>query len=89
MIAVKEKFANLHSAPKRGIMRATYEPKTLDSGVVEPAHTVEVVCQNCGFDLDESELSADTCSDCGEVLNLKQSVSIQATTLPPLFGESM
>ena len=89
MIAVKEKFASLHLVPKRKRMKTTYEPKTLDSGIVEPAHTIEVVCQNCGFDLDESELAADTCSDCGEVLNLKQSVSIQATTLPPLFGESM
>jgi len=70
-------------------MKTVHNSKTLDSGVVEPAHTIEVICLNCGFDLDETELTADTCSDCGEVLNLKQNVSIQATTLPPVFGESM
>jgi len=64
------------------------EPRTHDSGAVEPAHTIEQVCANCGYDLDEAELAADTCADCGEALNLKQSVSIQVTTLP-LFGDSM
>lgn len=59
------------------------------NGVTEPAHTVEVVCANCGYDLDEAELEADTCSDCGQALNLKESVSIQVTTLPPVFGETM
>ena len=72
MIAVKEKFASLNLVPKRKRMKTTYEPKTLDSGIVEPAHTIEVVCQNCGFDLDESELAADTCSDCGEILNINR-----------------
>jgi predicted RNA-binding Zn-ribbon protein involved in translation (DUF1610 family) len=69
-------------------MRTENEPKTLENGAIEPAHTVEQVCANCGYDLDEAELAADTCSDCGEALNLKQSVAIQVTTLP-LFGESM
>ena len=69
-------------------MRTENEPKTLENGAIEPAHTVEQVCANCGYDLDEAELAADTCSDCGAALNLKQSVAIQVTTLP-LFGESM
>jgi predicted RNA-binding Zn-ribbon protein involved in translation (DUF1610 family) len=69
-------------------MRTENEPKTLENGAIEPAHTVEQVCASCGYDLDEAELAADTCSDCGEALNLKQSVAIQVTTLP-LFGESM
>lgn len=69
-------------------MRTENEPKALENGAIEPAHTVEQVCASCGYDLDEAELAADTCSDCGEALNLKQSVAIQVTTLP-LFGESM
>jgi hypothetical protein len=36
----------------------------------------------CGYDLDEAELEADTCSDCGAPLRLKQSVSIWATSVP-------
>ena len=41
-------------------MRTTHEPKELEDGTVEPAHEIEVVCAHCGFDLDESELEADT-----------------------------
>ena len=67
-------------------MRTAHEPKELKDGTVEPAHEIEVVCANCGFDLDESELEADTCTDCGNPLNLKESVAIQVTTLPPVFG---
>lgn len=69
-------------------MRKTVEARAVGESV-EPTHTVEVVCANCGFDLDESELAADTCSDCGQPLNLKESVSIQVTTLPPVLGETM
>jgi uncharacterized paraquat-inducible protein A len=70
-------------------MKVSYSPNTLDNNTVEPAHNVEIVCANCGFDLDEDEIHADICTDCGTPLNLKQSVSIQVTTLPPVFGESM
>jgi len=40
------------------------------------------VCAACGYDLDEAELNADTCSDCGAPLNLKESVSVWATSVP-------
>ena len=33
---------------------------------IDPKHEIEVVCGNCGYDLDEAELTADTCADCGE-----------------------
>jgi len=69
-------------------MRTTINARNIDGGV-EPTHTVEIVCAHCGFDLDEAELAADTCSDCGEPLNLKQSVAITVTTLPPVLGETM
>lgn len=69
-------------------MRKTVQARDVN-GSTEPTHTVEVVCANCGYDLDETELEADTCSDCGQALNLKESVSIQVTTLPPVFGETM
>jgi uncharacterized paraquat-inducible protein A len=70
-------------------MKVSYSPNTLGNNTVEPAHNIEIVCANCGFDLDEDEIHADICTDCGTPLNLKQSVSIQVTTLPPVFGESM
>jgi len=69
-------------------MRTVNEAKSIDGGI-DPKHEIEIVCANCGFDLDESELEADTCSDCGASLNLRQNTSIIVTTLPPAFGESM
>ena len=70
-------------------MKLSNPPKTLPDGTIEPAHTVEQVCVSCGYDLDEAELAADTCSDCGAPLNLKQNVAIEVTTLPPIFGSAL
>jgi len=69
-------------------MKQTFDAETLDTGIIRSAHTVEVVCQNCGYDLDESELVADTCADCGASLAVKQSVQISVTSVP-LSGASM
>jgi len=57
--------------------------------VIDPKHEVEVVCAHCGYDLDENELSADTCSDCGETLNLRQNTKIYATSVPPAGGSTL
>lgn len=70
-------------------MKLVHPPKTLPDGTVEPAHMVEAVCAACGYDLDEAELEADTCADCGVTLSIKQSVSIEVTTLPPVFGSTL
>jgi|TARA_R100001082_G_scaffold83164_1_gene49915 ribosomal protein L37E len=69
-------------------MKTTIEARDTGDGV-EPKHTVHIVCASCGYDLDEAELEADTCSNCGAPLNLKQHVAIEVTTLPPISGESM
>ena len=63
-------------------MIKTVDAVKLGDKVVEPRHTIEVVCKACGYDLDEAELAADTCADCGADLELKQSVSINATSQP-------
>jgi predicted amidophosphoribosyltransferase len=68
-------------------MRTVNEAKNLDSGI-DPRHEVEILCANCGFDLDESELEADTCSDCGQPLNLRQNTKIYATSVPPATGDA-
>jgi len=48
-----------------------------------PAHKVEIYCPNCGRDVDETELAAQKCNDCGTDLSVpKQSVSIVVTTKP-------
>jgi hypothetical protein len=50
---------------------------------------IEVYCDACGYDLDEAELNADTCSDCGQLLNLKQHIAIQVTTMPAASGGTL
>ncbi len=67
-------------------MRAVYEAQLVD-GQVQPRHEVEIVCGACGYDLDEAELEADTCADCGAPLNLKQHISIHATSVPAAGGK--
>jgi len=68
-------------------MKQTIEAQLLESGQIQPKHEVEVVCAACNYDLDESELEADTCLDCGAPLNLKQHISIHATSVPAAGGK--
>lgn len=69
-------------------MRTVNEATQL-SDAIDPKHEIEVVCANCGYDLDENELSADACSDCGEALNLRQNTKIYATTIPAAGGSTL
>jgi predicted RNA-binding Zn-ribbon protein involved in translation (DUF1610 family) len=51
--------------------------------LVESKHVVEILCPNCNRDVDEDELSAQKCNDCGyELSTPKQGVSIFATSQP-------
>jgi len=46
------------------------------------AHKVEILCPNCSRDVDEAELAAQKCNDCGQDLSEpKQSVQIHATSV--------
>jgi Zn finger protein HypA/HybF involved in hydrogenase expression len=46
------------------------------------AHKVEIYCPSCNRDVDETELAAQKCNDCGQDLsNPKQSVTIAATSV--------
>ena len=69
-------------------MKTTNEAQHLGT-TIDPKHEIEVVCGNCGYDLDEAELTADTCSDCGETLNLRQNTTIYATTIPAAGGSTL
>ena len=70
-------------------MKQTIEASTLENGLIQPRHEVEIVCAACGYDLDEAEVTADTCSECGAPLNLKQHISIHATSVPAAGGGVM
>jgi Zn finger protein HypA/HybF involved in hydrogenase expression len=59
------------------------EAVKLDGQVVEPRHTIEIYCPSCSREVDEAELAAQKCNDCGQDLSApKQSVSINATSQP-------
>jgi len=57
--------------------------------VIDPKHEIEVVCAHCGYDVDETELDSDTCSDCGNTLNLRQNTKIYATSIPAAGGSTL
>ena len=70
-------------------MKVINPPRITDQGLIEPAHVIAILCAECGYDLDESELEADTCSDCGNPLSLRQNVEISVTTTPPSRGATL
>jgi uncharacterized OB-fold protein len=40
----------------------------LDDGTILCRHTIEVYCPSCSRDVDEAELAAQKCNDCGHSL---------------------
>ena len=59
------------------------EAVKLDDGTIQPKHKIEIYCPHCGRDVDEGELAAQKCNDCGTSLEQpKQSVAINVTTKP-------
>ena len=47
------------------------------------AHKLVILCPSCERDVDEAELAAQKCNDCGQDLTQpKQSVEIHATSVP-------
>jgi len=53
------------------------------NGVIEPEHHIEILCPQCDRDIDETELAAQKCNDCGADLSTpKQHTQIIATSMP-------
>jgi predicted RNA-binding Zn-ribbon protein involved in translation (DUF1610 family) len=51
--------------------------------ITEVATKVEIYCPNCGRDVDETELSAKKCNDCGTDLSTpEQHVAVAVTSVP-------
>jgi hypothetical protein len=64
---------------KMKISRSTSEV----NGVIEPEHHIEILCPQCDRDIDEAELAAQKCNDCGADLSTpKQHMEILATSIP-------
>jgi uncharacterized protein (DUF983 family) len=59
------------------------QAKELSSDVTEVATKIEILCPNCSRDVDEAELTAQKCNDCGHDLSTpKQNVAINVTSKP-------
>jgi Zn finger protein HypA/HybF involved in hydrogenase expression len=41
---------------------------SIEGGEFKPRHTIEIYCPNCSRDVDEAELAAKKCNDCGDPL---------------------
>lgn len=55
----------------------------LEDGTILAKHKVEILCPNCARDVDEVELTAQKCNDCGHDLSTpKQNVAINVTSKP-------
>jgi Zn finger protein HypA/HybF involved in hydrogenase expression len=53
------------------------------NGVIEPEHRIEILCPQCDRDINESEMAAQKCNDCGADLSTpKQHMEIMATSIP-------
>ncbi len=59
------------------------QAKELSSDVTEVATKIEILCPNCSRDVDEAELTAKRCNDCGADLSEpKQHVAVAVTSVP-------
>lgn len=51
--------------------------------VMDVAHKIEIYCPQCSRDVDEAELSAKKCNDCGADLTTpEQHVAVAVTSVP-------
>lgn len=59
------------------------QAQELNGVEIECAHKIEIYCPNCHKDVDETELAASKCLDCGADLTApEQHVSIAVTSIP-------
>jgi Zn finger protein HypA/HybF involved in hydrogenase expression len=59
------------------------EQAKIIGAVTEVATKVEIYCPNCGRDVDEGELAAKKCNDCGQDLSApEQHVAVAVTSVP-------
>jgi uncharacterized protein (DUF983 family) len=59
------------------------QAKEISSDVTEVATKIEILCPNCSRDVDEVELTAKRCNDCGADLSIpEQNVAVAVTSVP-------
>lgn len=61
------------------------QAKEVAPDVMDVATKLEILCPACNRDVDEAELSAQKCSDCGSDLSdPKQHIAVAVTSVPVL-----
>jgi hypothetical protein len=59
------------------------QAKELAPEVMDVATKIEIYCPECGRDVDEAELTAKKCNDCGADLSTpEQHVAVAVTSVP-------
>lgn len=59
------------------------QAEELTEGLTDVATKVEILCPHCGRDVDEAELAAQKCNDCGQDLaEPQQNVELHVTSVP-------
>jgi uncharacterized protein (DUF983 family) len=59
------------------------QAKELSPDVMEVATKTEILCPNCSRDVDEAELTAKRCNDCGADLSTpEQNIAVAVTSVP-------
>jgi hypothetical protein len=62
------------------------QAKEINGVEVECAHKIEIYCPSCKRDVDETELAAQKCNDCGTDLSEPEQHIAIAVTSVPVFG---
>ena len=59
------------------------QAKELSPDIMEVAHKIEILCPQCSKDVDETELTASKCNDCGaDLSDPTQHVAVAVTSVP-------
>ena len=59
------------------------QAKEVAPDVMEVATKTEILCPNCSRDVDEAELTAKRCNDCGADLSTpEQNIAVAVTSVP-------
>ena len=59
------------------------QAKEVAPDVMEVATKTEILCPNCSRDVDEAELTAKRCNDCGADLSIpEQNIAVAVTSVP-------
>jgi len=63
-------------------MKQVNEAKTLEDGVVDVKHEIEIVCGTCKDPLSAEEQATQICTSCGAEWKPAQNINVFVTSIP-------